>query len=86
MTQPIEPKFKHGDMFAMEPETRVIIASLRKEMGSYHVVFVINDKITSAPDDEYWSFEKLHALVDRKKIAYMCNIFDIVPISVLYLF
>lgn len=83
---PITPKFSRGSMFSMEPDSRMIIISVNNELKSYRLAHVVQDKIVDSPDTEFWSFDKLDELIARKKVTYMCNIFDIVPISVLYLF
>lgn len=74
----ITPKYKVGDMFSMEPNSRLIICSLCGTSQFYRIASVVSDKILSSPDYEVWTMDKVHDLVNRGKIKFLYNIFSII--------
>lgn len=74
----IIPKYKAGDMFSMEPDSRLIITSVDNILPSYRIAHAIQDRVTNTSETEMWTAEKLHDLVNRGKIKFVCNIFSIV--------
>lgn len=74
----ITPKYKVGDMFSTELNSRLIICSLCGTSQFYRVASVVSDKILNSPDYEVWTMEKVHDLVNRGRIKFLYNIFSIV--------
>lgn len=79
MTNPKPPpKYKTGDMFEMEPDSRLIVVRVDSLMSSYTLAHLIADRITDSSTQEIWSSEKIDSLIERRKIRYMCNLFTLV--------
>ena len=65
-------------MFSMEPDSRLIITSVENSLPSYRIAHAIQDRVTNTSETEMWTAEKLHELVNRNKIKFVCNVFSIV--------
>ena len=71
-------KYKTGDMFEMEPDSRLIVVKVDTLTHVCTLAHLIADRVTDSPTSEIWSFEKMDSLLERKKISHVCNLFTIV--------
>lgn len=75
----ITPRYNSGDMFTMGYGSRIIVSAMKDSAQWYQITHVMEKCMY-----ELWTFEKMHYLIDREKLKFVCNIFQIIVVPITF--